>query len=137
MSVYDLCGELFKGKVLTEKEKLNPDVECGWAEPSKYGAALLALAEDDLLKQVDVLFGIQKYCDKLGMPKLNDEYVIQAMFRSMYKYDLAGDEAFAMWKEDESDEHSSGKLNAVIQTVDWFNWLEEDDDEDDDEEEEE
>jgi hypothetical protein len=42
-----------------------------------------------------------------------------------------------MWKEDESPEHEAGKLNAVIQTVDWFNWLEEDDDDDDDEEEEE
>jgi hypothetical protein len=123
--------------LLTKKEKLNPDVECGWAEPEKYGAALLSLVQDDVWKQADVLFGVQKYCDQLGMPKLDDEYVIQAMFRSMYKYDIAGDEAFAMWKEDESPEHEAGKLNAVIQTVDWFNWLEEDDDDDDDEEEEE
>jgi hypothetical protein len=120
---------------LQENQKLNPDVECAWAEPTKYGAALVSLVEDDLLKQVDVLFGIQKYCDKLGMPKLNEEYVVQSMFRAMYKYDLASDDAFAMWKEDESDEHMTGKLNAVIQTVDWFNWLEEEDDEEEDDEE--
>jgi hypothetical protein len=122
--------------LLTETEKLNPDLECKWAEPDQYGAALVSLVEDDLLKQMEVLFAVQKYCDKLGMPKLNDEYVVQGMFRSMYKYDLAGDEAFMMWKEDESPEHEAGKLNAVIQTVDWFNWLEEDDDDDDEDEEE-
>jgi hypothetical protein len=122
--------------LLIETEKLNPDVECAWAAPDKYGAALVSVVEDDLLKQMEVLFAIQKYCDKLGMPKLNDEYVIQAMFRSMYKFDLAGDEAFLMWKDDESPEHEAGKLNAVIQTVDWFNWLEEDEEGDEEDEEE-
>jgi len=117
---------------LEENEKLTPDISCAWAEPSKYGAALVSLVEDDLLKQVDVLFAIQKYCNKIGMPKLNDEYVIQAMFRSMYKYDLASDEAFEIWKEDESEEHEAGKVNAVIQTVDWFNWLEQDEEEEED-----
>lgn len=122
---------------LEDHEKLNPDVSCAWAGADKYGAALVALVEDDLLKQVDVLFAIQKYCDKLGMPKLDGEYVIQAMFRAMYQFDLASDEAFEMWKEDESDENNAGKVNAVIQTVDWFNWLEEDDDEDEEDYEEE
>ena len=78
--------------------------------------------------------GLQ-YCDKLGFPKLDDEYLVQSMFRSMYKYDLADDETFAEWKEDESDEHSDGKLKAVIQTVSWFEWLEEDDDDEEEEEE--
>ena len=121
---------------LQETQKMNPDITCAWAEPDKYGAALVSLVEDDLLKQVDVLFALQKYCNKIGMPKLNDEYVIQSMFRSMYKYDLASAEAFEMWKDDESEAHEGGKLNAVIQTVDWFNWLEEDaeDDEEDYEE---
>jgi len=122
--------------LLTEKEKSAPDLECAWAEPNNYGTLLLSLVEDDLLKQMEVLFAIQKYCDTIGFPKLDDEYVVQAMFRSMYKYDLADDETFALWKEDESPEHEVGKLKAVIQTVDWFNWLEEDEEEDDDEDEE-
>ena len=119
--------------MLQEREKLNPDVECGWADASKYGAALTALIGDDIYQQMQVLWGVQFYCDKLGFPKLNDEYVVQAMFRSMYKFDLAGDEAFAEWKEDESDEHVEGKMKAIIQTVDWFNWLEEDDEEEEEE----
>ena len=122
--------------LLEEKEKLNPDIDCAWAEPSKYGAALLSLVEDDLLKQVEVLVGIQKYCDKLGFPKLNGESIVQGMFRSMYKYDLAIDDAFAMWKEDESPQFEQGKMTTVIQTVEWFNWLEQDDDDEDEDYEE-
>ena len=78
-----------------------------------------------------------QYCDKLGFPKLNEEYLVQSMFRAMYKFDLAVDDAFTEWKDDESDEHADGKLKAVIQTVDWFAWLEQDDDDDDDDEEDE
>jgi hypothetical protein len=82
---------------------------------------------------MQVLWAIQKYCDKLGFPKLNDEAVVQSMFRAMYKYDLALDDAFEEWKEDVSEEHEQGKINAVIQTVKWFEWLEEDDEEDEEE----
>jgi hypothetical protein len=114
---------------LTEHEKLNPDPDCGWAEPDKFGLAFVALVEDDVVNQMQLLWGIQFYCDKLGFPKLNDEYVIQSMFRAAYKYDLAEDDAYFEWKEDESEEHERGKMKAIIQTVDWFNWLEQDEEE--------
>lgn len=123
--------------LLTEKEKLNPDPECGWADSSKYGAALLSLVEDDLLNQMQVLWAIQQYCDKLGFPKLNGESVVQSMFRAMYKFDLAEADAFTEWKEDESDVHEKGKMTAIVQTVEWFNWLESDEDEEGDDGEEE
>jgi len=122
--------------LLDETEKDSPDIECGWAEPTKYGAALVSLVTDNVVAQMQVLWGIQKYCDQLGFPKINDEYLVQAMFRSMYKYDLAEDDAFSEWKEDESEEHEGGKLKAIIQTVDWFNWLEEEDDDDEEDYEE-
>jgi len=123
--------------LLTEKEQKNPNPECPWAEPSQYGAALLSLVEDKAYEQMQVLWAIQKYCDSIGFPKLKDEYVVQTMFRAMYKYDLAEAGAFDEWKEDESEENSRGKTTAVIQTVDWFAWLEEDDEDDDEEYEEE
>ena len=75
-----------------------------------------------------------QYCDSQGFPKLNDEYLVQSMFRAMYKYDLADSEAFDEWKEDESEDHP-GKMQAIIQTTDWFNWLQDDDDDDDDDDE--
>ena len=124
--------------LLCEKELKNPDPSCGWGSLDNYGAALLPLVDDDINGQMQVLWGIQKYCDKLGFPKLNDEYLVQSMFRSMYQFDLASGDAFLEWKEDESDDHIDGKLKAVIQTVDWFAWLEEDEEgEDDDDNEEE
>jgi hypothetical protein len=73
----------------------------------------------------------------MGFPKINDEYLVQSMYRAMYKYDLAEADAFAEWKEDESEANETGKMKALIQTVDWFLWLEEDDDEDEEEYEEE
>jgi hypothetical protein len=123
--------------LLSEKELKNPDPECAWAEPEKFGTALLSLVEDNAEGQMQVLWAIQKYCDTQGFPKINDEYLVQSMFRAMYKYDLAEPGAFDEWKEDESEENSQGKMKAVIQTMDWFNWLEEDDESDEEEYEEE
>ena len=131
------CVEKLIFHLLTEHEKMNPDPECGWADPSKYGAAIATLVEDDLFNQMQVLWGIQQYCDSIGFPKLNGESVVQSMFRAMYKYDLVLDDAFTEWKEDESDVHEKGKMNAIIQTVDWFNWLEEEEGGEEEEEEEE
>ena len=116
-------------KMLEQQEKLNPDPDCGWADPSKFGAALLALVEDDIVGQMQVLWGIQFYCDSIGFPKFNEEYIVQAMFRGAYKFDLADDDAFAEWKDDETEAFEKGKLKAIIQTVEWFNWLEEEEEE--------
>ena len=52
------------------------------------------------------------------------------MFRGMYKFDLAESDSYEEWKEDMSPAHDVGKGKAIIQTMDWFNWLEEDDDDD-------
>lgn len=117
-------------------EKKNPDPNCGWAAPDRFGAALLQLVQDNIDAQMQVLWGIQKYCDDLGFPKIDGEYVVQAMFRAMYKYDLAEADAFAEWKEDESDDNMQGRMKAIIQTVDWFTWLDEEDEDEDEEDEE-
>ena len=121
--------------LLTNKEGSSPDPECPWAAPEKYGSALLSLVTDKGYEQIQVLWAIQKYCDSISFPKYKDEYVVQSMFRAMYKYDIAEPGAFDEWKEDESEENSRGKMKAVIQTMDWFAWLEEDDDESSEEEE--
>ena len=122
--------------LLTNKEGNAPDPECPWAAPEKYGSALLSLVTDKGYEQMQVLWAIQKYCDSISFPKYKDEYVVQGMFRAMYKYDITEPGAFDEWKEDESEENSRGKMKAVIQTMDWFAWLEEDDDESSGDEEE-
>ena len=120
---------------LVEVEANNPDKDCSWAKKDQLGAAFLSLVSDDVLGQVQILWAIQRFCDKNGFPKMGDEYLIQTMFTNMYKYDLAEAEAFDYWKEDESDEHEAGKQKTLVQTIDWFNWLEEDDDEEYEDEE--
>lgn len=121
---------------LKEVEGRNPDIECKWASKEERGDALLSLVADDIMGQVQILWAVQRYCDWLGFPKLNNEYLVQTMFTNMYKYDLADGESFDAWKEDDSDEHEVGKQKCLVQTIDWFNWLEEDDEEEleDDEE---
>ena len=47
-------------EMLMENERKNPDPECAWASPSKYGAAFVSLVEDDMDGQMQVLWGIQK-----------------------------------------------------------------------------
>merc|ERR1712087_538959 len=65
----------------------------------------------------EVLWGIQKFCNAIGFPKVKDEGVIQSMFRCMYKYDLAEEDAFLEWKEDESPQYDVGKGNARLINV--------------------
>jgi len=50
-------------------------------------------------------------------------HLVQAMFRAMYQHDLTEPDAFDLWKDDESEENSMGKMKAVIQTMDWFTWM--------------
>ena len=59
---------------------------------------------------MQLLLGIQKHCGSLGFPNVDDEYLIQAMFRSMYKFDLVEEGVFDLWKEDGSEENSWGKI---------------------------
>lgn len=121
---------------LLSENKDSPDPECFWASPEKYGTALVSLVAEKGNEQMQVLWALQKFCDSVSFPKINDEYLIQSMFRAMYKYDLAEPGAFEVWKDDESEENSQGKTKAVIQTMDWFTWLEEDDDDEGDDDEE-
>lgn len=120
--------------LLINSQKDDPNPACPWAESNNYGAALASLVEDDANAMIEVLFAIQRFCNSIGFPKIENEGLIQAMFRNMYKFDLADEEAFSDWKDDESPGREEGKGKTLIQTMDWFNWLEEDDEEDDESE---
>jgi len=123
--------------LLISTQKDDPNPECLWAESANYGAALVALVEDNLAGMMEVLFAIQRFCNEIGFPKVGSEGLIQAMFRNVYKFDLVDEDAFSEWKDDESPKREAGKGKTIIQTMDWFNWLEEDDEESEEEEYEE
>ena len=121
--------------ITTQKEDPKPD--CTWAEAANYGAALASLVEENSVGMKGVLFAVQRFCHAIGFPKIGNEGLIQSMFRNMYKFDLADEDAFSEWKDDESPAREAGKGKAIIQTMDWFNWLDEDDESEEEDYEEE
>jgi hypothetical protein len=56
----DVSIETLVCKLLMEREKKNPDPECSWADPNKFGTALVHLVGDNVYSQMQVLWGIQK-----------------------------------------------------------------------------
>jgi len=74
--------------LLVSTQKNDPNPECVWAESTNYGAALATLLEENLASMMEVLFAIQRFCNDIGFPKVGTEGLIQAMFRSVYKFDL-------------------------------------------------
>ncbi len=94
------------------------------------------MVEDDVSARPQVLFAIQRFCVEIKFPRVGGEYLVQAMFRNMYKFDLADEDAFEQWRDDESAAREDGKGTSIIQTMDWFNWLDEDDEESEEEYEE-
>eukprot|EP00979_Chaetoceros_neogracilis_P002890 scaffold479_cov123-Chaetoceros_neogracile.AAC.2 len=90
---------LLKGAILPSVEKLvyhllistqkdDPNPECARAESTNYDAALATLLEENLAGMMEMLFAIQRFCNEIGFPKVGTEGLIQAMFRSVYKFDL-------------------------------------------------
>lgn len=95
---------------------------------------------DDMSKQLNVLFGLQKYCHSINFPKENNANLIHTYFEKMLSEDIVSYDSFFDWKDDEKKEHEAGKMKAIIQTMDWFTFLEdmmEDEEEEGNEEEEE
>jgi len=123
--------------LLISKQRGDPSPDCPWAEQANFGAALASLVSENLSAMMEILFAIQRFCNEIGFPKINNEGLIQAMFRNMYKFDLADEDAFVEWKDNESPEREEGKGKAIIQSMDWFNWLEEEDEESDEDYEDE
>jgi hypothetical protein len=77
--------------LLISTQKDDPNPECAWAESTNYGAALVTLREENLAGMMEVLFAIQGFCNDIGFPKVGTEGLIQAMFRSVYKFDLVNE----------------------------------------------
>jgi len=92
---------------------------------STHKSALQSLIPpDNMSKQLDVLFAVQKYCHSINFPKESDKNVILSYFEIMLSEDIVSFDAFFDWKDDEQKVHEQGKMKAIIQTMDWFNYLE-------------
>ena len=117
--------------MLDTNEKSEPDITCAWAAPEKWGAALCMLGEDNEKVQMQFMYAAQEFCRGIGFPKPNNVSTIRKLFEGMYQHDICETEGQLAYKEDENPEFEEGKTKVIIQTIAWFNFLEEDDDDDD------
>lgn len=121
-SVEELVFELLMRNIYT-KDSLSNDC-CNWANAAQYGQALHYLTRDDVMKQVEILRAIQRFCVLHSFPKADDDFfLVDLMFKAMYEHCLVSPEAYFVWLEDKTVEHSKGKTSAIVQTLDWFQWL--------------
>merc|ERR1712125_250692 len=97
--------------------------DASWTSTHKSALQYL-IPPNDMSKQLDVLFAIQKYCHSINFPKENDKNAIHTYFELMLSEDIVSYESFFDWKDDEQKAHEKGKMKAIIQTMDWFQFLE-------------
>jgi len=154
-SFHETCGEDLVSFINDNSNKL-PDLETllfsllecyekediSWVLKEKHGLGLKSLVkEDDSTSQLQLLWAVQKYCDSINFPKNttvkdNETWHIHTLFRVLFENELVSYDTFFVWKDDETISKDAGKTKAIIQTMDWFTWLEEllgADDEDSDE----
>merc|ERR1712157_450634 len=78
---------------------------------------------NDSEKECQVLWAIQKYCYSMSFPKVDSKPLILSLFETMFHKNVVDYEAYFEWKDDESKEHELGKTKAIIQTMEWFQYL--------------
>ena len=122
--------ELLVGSILELHGKDSLIGDCPWAEAHKFGKAIHMMTRDNEERQVEILWAIQKFCLNLGFPTLSrssgckGDFLIDNMFKAMYEYCLVSPKAFFMWSNDNTS-RNNGKTAAIVQTMEWFEWLSE------------
>merc|ERR1712129_124556 len=107
----------------------------------KTGAAALRAVAPDVPSQVGLIEAAKKHCASLEFPKdANSKSLVQQAFKSLFLSEIADVEAFEAWRD--GDDDSDAKVKALMQTTEFFSYLdtiddEETEDEDGEEEEEE
>merc|ERR1711933_497500 len=141
---FETCGEDLVS-FINENSTWEPDLETllfslleyyekedtSWVLNEKHGLGLKSLVKvDDSTSQLPLLWAAQRYCNTINFPKNttvkdNETWHIHTLFRVLFEHELVSYETFFVWKDDETISKDVGKTKAIIQTMDWFNWLEE------------
>ena len=130
-------GDKLISSLLDETYGRTPKLSCDVLEEEEWGAALVHLAEENNVMQMEFLYGLQMYMNGIGFPKFEGKSVCKELMQAMYKFDVVEAEAVLDYKEDEREEWDEGKTNVIVQCGEFFLWLEEDDDSSEEESEEE
>ena len=110
--------------ILDQYGEIDSIGKCQWAHRKEFGTALNMMVRGNKQKQVQILCAIQEYCSRLGYPEAADssgDFLIDNMFKSMYEYFIVSPEAFFMWSNNNNSRTT--KTLAVVQTIEWFQWL--------------
>ena len=76
--------------------------------------------------RLSVLVYIPRLCCLAHSPLLSCAAgLLDGLFMKMYEEDIIEEEAFWAWKDDSSHEHITGKQKALVNSVRFFNWLQE------------
>lgn len=132
------------GKQLLSKlyEKPNACTELEWIDAGQYGAVLAKLIYREQPKtkeveaQVEVVYAVQEAFHKAGFPRnAQKKPLIELTFIRLYKNEILAEEAYLAWKDDSSDR--PGKLDAIVQTTKFLDFLQEEEESSEEEDEDE
>jgi hypothetical protein len=109
---------------------------CEWADPDNFGKALGVICRSTA-SQVEGIRAVVEFCSQRKFPPSSEtnEPLVLELFKNLYDKEIFEEDAYMAWKND-SEDQSPGKAKALLQTADFFQWLETcgDEEEDDDEE---
>lgn len=135
LSAKPTCGAL-----LTQVLKSLSDDDVNnlkWSTPSEYGSALGSLVKT-AKDQLTAIYACQEYCHDKNFPKIGPKKssLISLMFQVLYKYEIAIENGFSAWQDDDESE-VPGRMNATVQTTAFMQLIFEPEEEDENSEEEE
>merc|ERR1719223_2127411 len=87
---------------------------------------------DDEKLETEVLFVLQKLCEKTG----HKRGMFQRVIQQLYQNEWLSEEAILAWNEDTSPQHEAGKMKCLMNATKFLQWLKEHQEEEEGEEEE-
>ena len=90
-------------------------------------------------KMAEVLYACQVHYDGLGFPKEEEtgKSLFQKLLIALYNAGVVEEEGFGEWRDADEDDHIPGKSKGLVQSTDFFAWLDEPDEESEEEDEDE
>lgn len=98
-----------------------------WCTKTEYGLAVRTMLGGDFKLQQATLHALQFHANTLKFPKIMVKEkkcsLIEMLFKHMYSHEIVDTAGFQMWAED--DDESNGKIDAIVQTTNFFQFLQE------------
>jgi len=103
-----------------------------WLGGKQYGSVIKQMMKGKSKEQKEAVYVLQAYCDGKGYPKIDGEPLIQTLFHGVFDKNVVDEEALLGWRDDEKE--VGNKRRALVQTTQFFTWLEDEEEEEEEEE---